>query len=380
MPWREVSIMSQRDEFVRLATQPGANKAELCRRFAISRPTGDKWIARAVAGEQLTDRSRRPHNSPRRSAASLEAAIVQLRAQHPAWGARTLHAVLRNQGLSVPSVSTVHAILKRHALIDPAQSIKHQAYVRFEHEQPNDLWQMDFKGHFPMRSGARCHPLTVLDDHSRYNLCLRALGNELGDSVQACLTETFRRYGLPRRMLMDNGAPWGDSGAHPYTPLTVWLMRLDILVSHSRPYHPQTMGKDERFHRTLKEELIVWHNVDGLAHAQALFDPWRELYNCIRPHQSLDMQPPATRYRMSTRAFPERLAQPEYPANVATRIVQQHGRVSYRGHEYRVPKAFRGQRVALRHNPDDDGIVEVFFFRQRIALLDLHDQSSSLKV
>jgi transposase InsO family protein len=175
MPWKEVSIVSQREEFVILAMQPGANKAELCRRFQISRPTADKWLARARAGEKLEDRSRRPKRSPKRSARSVEAPIVQLRQLQPAWGARTLHGVLRSQGHSVPSVSTVHAILKRNGLIDPAESAKHQAYVRFEHAQPNDLWQMDFKGHFAMRSGGRCHPLTVLDDHSRYNLCLRAL-------------------------------------------------------------------------------------------------------------------------------------------------------------------------------------------------------------
>jgi transposase InsO family protein len=380
MPWKEVSIVSQREEFVILAMQPGANKAELCRRFRISRPTADKWLARARAGEKLEDRSRRPKRSPKRSARSVEAPIVQLRQLQPAWGARTLHGVLRSQGHSVPSVSTVHAILKRNGLIDPAESAKHQAYVRFEHAQPNDLWQMDFKGHFAMRSGGRCHPLTVLDDHSRYNLCLRALDNERGQSVQECLTHTFRRYGLPWCMLMDNGAPWGNSHDQPYTPLTVWLMRLGVVVSHSRPYHPQTMGKDERFHRTLNAELIARHSFEDLAHTQSLFDPWREIYNCQRPHQALGMQAPATRYRMSTRTFPERLPQPEYSSDVQTRIVQQRGELSYRGHDYRVPKAFRGQRVALRPNHEHDGIIDVLFFRQCIAQLNLHDQSSSLNV
>lgn len=272
----------------------------------------------------------------------------------------------------MPCVSTVHAILKRNGLIEPAESSKHQAFVRFEHPQPNALWQMDFKGHFPMRSGGRCHPLTVLDDHSRYNLCLQALDNERASSVQQCLMRIFARYGLPWRMLMDNGAPWGDRLDHPYTPLTVWLMRLGILVSHSRPYHPQTMGKDERFHRTLNNELITRHCFVDLAHAQALFDPWRELYNCRRPHQALGMQPPATRYRMSTRAFPQRLPEPEYPAGLPTRIVQQQGKLSYAGHDYRVPKAFRGQRVALLHNEEHDGILDVLFFRQCIAQLNLH--------
>ena len=153
MPWREVSSMSQREEFVRLAMQPAANKAELCRRFNISRPTGDKWIARARRAEALEDRSRRPKRSPRRCAPAVEAAIVQLRQQHPAWGPRTLHSVLSSDGVDIPGVSTVHAILKRNGLIDPLESTKHRAFVRFEHAQPNDLWQMDFKGHFAIHSG-----------------------------------------------------------------------------------------------------------------------------------------------------------------------------------------------------------------------------------
>ena len=374
MPWKEVSIMSAREEFVRLATQPGANKSELCRRFGISRPTGDKWIARAQRGEALEDRSRRPQRSPERCAPAIEQPIVKLRQEQPAWGARKLHSVLHSEGVSVPSVSTVHAILERNGLIAPEESAKRQAFVRFEHAQPNDLWQMDFKGHFAMSAGGRCHPLTVLDDHSRYSLCLQALDNERGSSVQACLTQTFRRYGLPWRMMTDNGPPWGDSFDHPYTPLTVWLMRLEIIVIHSRSYHPQTMGKDERFHRTLNDELITRYSFVDLSQVQAYFDPWRGVYNCRRPHQSLGMKTPATRYRMSERAFPERLPEPHYPQGLEIRTVQQHGRLSYHGREYRVPQAFRGQRVALRPSDEHDGIVDVLFFKQSIAQLNLHDR------
>ena len=146
-------------------------------------------------------------------------------------------------------------------------------------------------------------------------------------------------------------------------------MRLQIIVIHSRAYHPQTMGKDERFHRTLNEELISRYSFADVLEAQAHFDPWRSVYNCRRPHQSLGMKTPASRYRMSERAFPERL-----PEGLHIRTVQQHGRVSYHAREYRVPQAFRGQRVALRPSDEYDGIVDVLFFNQRIAQLNLHDQ------
>ena len=121
--------------------------------------------------------------------------------------------------LSIPAASTIHAILRHHGRIDPAQAVKHQPWQRFEHEAPNQLWQMDFKGHFTLGNGQRCHPLTVLDDHSRFALGLEACHNQRGEKVEARLVRIFRRDGLPERLLVDNGSPWGDDWEHPYTPL-----------------------------------------------------------------------------------------------------------------------------------------------------------------
>ena len=148
---------------------------------------------------------------------------------------------------------------------------------------------MDFKGHFPTAT-ARCHALTVLDDHSRFNLALRACANEQTATVQRALRDTFRRYGLPEQLRLDNGAPWGSDARHRLTPLTVWLTRLGINVIHSRRYHPQTLGKDERFHRTLNDELIKRHRFTDLAHCQHHFDRYRDVSNLERPHESLHME------------------------------------------------------------------------------------------
>lgn len=374
MPWREVSIMSAREEFVMLAMQPGANKAELCRRFGISRPTGDKWIERyrTQGRAGLADRSRQPLHSPLRTSARLEEAIVAARQAHPAWGARTLKAWMRTQGHpGLPAHSTFQAIFRRNGLIDPAASLKRQPFLRFEQPHPNALWQMDFKGHFALADGGRCHPLTVLDDHSRFNLCLKACANEQHGTVQAALSDTFRYYGLPDSMIMDNGAPWGDSAEHPFTRLGVWLIRLGIWISHSRPYHPQTLGKDERLHRTLDVELLRRERFDDLSHAQRRFDAWRDLYNLERPHQALQLTPPISRYRPSPRTFPEPLSPVEYLPGDIVRKIQDHGQLHYRGRIFRVGKAFRGQPVALRPTPDQDATMDVFFCHQRIAQLDL---------
>ena len=146
----------------------------------------------------------------------------------------------------MPSASTITAILKRKQMIDAAEATKHQAFLRFEHEAPNDLWQMDFKGDFAV-GRRRCYPLTMLDDHSRFALAVLACPQITTEIARPLLTTVFRRYGLPRRITCDNGPPWGSSNSK-YTKLGVWLLRLGIAVSHSRPHHPQTQGKDERFH------------------------------------------------------------------------------------------------------------------------------------
>jgi transposase InsO family protein len=371
MPWQEVSTMSLRQEFVAQAMQQGANVRELCRRFGVSPKTGYKWLGRFAArgASGLCDESRRPRHSPTRTANAVEQAIVELRDRHPGWGARKLCRRLHDVGWrQVPAPSTVQAILVRHGRIEPAESAKHTAWQRFEHALPNALWQMDFKGHFAIAAG-RCHPLTVLDDHSRYNLCLQACADEQGHTVQSHLTHSFRRYGLPLRLLIDNGPPWGDSSDNPYTPLGAWLIRLGIRLCHSRPYHPQTLGKDERFHRTLKAEVLREAFAD-LPSVQRRFDRWRMIYNFERPHEALGMQTPARRYTPSTRSFPETLPPIEYAPGDIVRQVQRPGFLSYRSRRFRISKAFVGYPVALRPTTVD-GVLDIFFCHQKISQIDL---------
>lgn len=377
MPWAEVSTMSLRYEFVRLSLTAGANMAQLCRRFHVSRKTGYKWRERFLSGGHpaLVDRSRRPQHSPRRTAAPLQRAVVKLR-RHRQWGGRKIYHRLRALGHEpVPAPSTISGILKRQGLIDPSESFKHQPLQRFERAHPNELWQMDFKGHFAIGSG-RCHPLTVLDDHSRYSMALRACDNERGTTVQQELTHAFGRYGLPEQMLMDNGSPWGADAEHVLTPLTVWLIRLGIRVAHIRPYHPQTQGKDERFHRTLDVEVIQRRWFRDLAHCQRHFDAWRDIYNLERPHESLHMQVPAQRYRPSVRAFPEHLPSIEYGPGDQVRKVQDQGKLSFQGHWFRISKALRGYPVALRPVTRTCSQWQVFFCHQRVATIDLRNPTA----
>lgn len=373
MPWKEESIMSLRREFVELASQSRVNISQLCRRFQISREIGYKWLKRyreeGVPG--LADRSRRPEHSPRRTKAAVEQVVLSVRDRYNGYGARKIRRLLLDQGQShVPTASTVQAILGRNGRIDPAESVKHQPWQRFEYEAPNQLWQMDFKGHFPLGNGQRCHPLTVLDDHSRYGLCLRACRDERGPTVQDGLRDCFRRYGLPERMLMDNGSPWGHDADHPYTLLTVWLLRLGIGVSHGRPYHPQTQGKAERFHRTVQGELLQGRSYWDHEQAQTGFNQWLEIYNFERPHQALSLAVPARRYQISPKPFPEVLPAIEYGPEDRVRKVQDQGWVCFHGREFRLSQAFRGYPVALRPTRTD-GLWEVYFCSHKIAHFDL---------
>ena len=377
MPWQEVSVMDRRREFVLLAQGEGVNRRELCRRFGISAETGYKWLGRWMAGERdLSDRSRRPRVSPGRTAAAIEAEILAVRDAHPAWGARKIARCLEWAGHVPPAPSTVHAILVRHGRIQPPPGAPFQAGLRFEKAAPNLLWQMDFKGHRPLGRGGRCHPLTIIDDHSRYLVCLAACGDERGETVQGHLTATFRRYGLPEAFFVDNGGPWGDSAGQCWTRLAVWLLKLGVAVLHSRPYHPQSRGKSERFHRTLEAEVFAVRRFRDLAEAQRGFDAWWTVYNLERPHEALGQQVPASRYRPSARAMPDRLPTVEYDDNEIVRTVgTTKDYVSFKSRLWPVPRAFRGERVAIRPR-GPDGHYGIFFGAHQIARIDLTDPKS----
>ena len=359
-------MREQREEFVCLARQPGANISELCRRYGISRKTGYKWLGR----EQLEDRSRRPHSSPARTSAEVEAQVLALRARHPRWGGRKIAWVLqRDAGVHI-APSTVTTVLHRHGLISDEASAAATPWKRFEHERPNALWQMDFKGHFATDAG-RCHTLTVLDDHSRYAVVLQALPNERRESVQPVLQATFERYGLPERINTDNGAPWGTGCQGVVSKLGVWLIRLGVRLSYSSPAHPQTNGKDERFHRTLDAEVLLQPHWRDMAAVQQQLTPWRQLYNHYRPHEALQMQTPASRYRVSPRPMPRTLAPVEYGPDDIVRRVYQGGWISLFGRDVRLGKALVGQPVALRPRRDEDGVFDVYFCYQKLDTIEL---------
>lgn len=372
MPWKESDTMSLRIEFVLFAQQPGSNIRALCRRYQISPRTAYKWLRRyrEEGVEGLRDRSRRPRHSPRSSAAATVQSVLALR-EETGWGGRKIARVMRTEGYEdIPHPNTITDILRRAGKLEAGVSQTHSPYQRFEYEQPNELWQMDFKGHFALVDG-RCHPLTVLDDHSRFCVGLEACGDEQGATVQERLRGIFRQYGLPKAILCDNGGPWGSGYPQlELSQLAVWLIRLGIQPLHGRPAHPQTQGKEERFHRTLKTELLLGRSFVNLADCQQHFDPWRERYNTRRPHEALHLDTPIQHYRPSQRLFPESLPPVEYNSGEWVRKVQKSGEVYYHNKPYRVGKGLVGQRVALRLT-EQAGILDVYFCTCRVRRIDV---------
>lgn len=370
VPWSTKTLEQSRLEAVGLALAPGANRTLIARRFKVSRKTLYNWMAIHLSGVELSNRSCRPLSSPRRSSSEMELAVAAVRQEHP-WGGRKIARVLeRDFGMKV-SPSTVTEILRRQGLLCGSRAGEPRSWQRFERQAPNELWQMDYKGHFGMLSSARCHPFACVDDHSRFNLSLAACANEQTPTVQACLTAAFRTYGMPLAILCDNGGCWGTTFGPELTPLAIWLSRLDIELIHGRPYHPQTQGKLERFNETLKLEALSGRSFRDLPDCQRAFDRFRHEYNHIRPHEALGLSTPMSVYAPSPRSFPEgALPDLQYPEGYAVRKVQSGGIVHFQGREHRVGKGLQGCTVGIRPL-DADGRYEVRYGRTRLAMLEL---------
>ncbi len=373
MSWKKCDPMSERMEFVRLADGDGGNFSALCERFGVSRKTGYKWLKRwrEEGQEGLEDRSRRPQDSPNRTEDVIERMVLEIRSEHPAWGGRKIRKRLEKLGVaSPPAASTITAILHRHHQISKEESSKHRAFGSFERAEPNELWQVDFKGEFKLSNKKLCYPLTVLDDHSRYSLAVFACGNQQRETVQNHFRDVFSRYGLPHAIYVDNGNPWSN-GHHEmrHTRFSAWLMRHDVGVIFGRPYHPQGRGKLERFHRTLKLEALQGQQFDTFHQVQSRFDPWREMYNHERPHEALELSTPSERYRISTRSFHERTEPYQYSDRFEVRKTNRYGQLNYHGNVYRVSEAFIDQPIGLSATTTD-GVWDLWYCRFRIAQLD----------
>ena len=372
MPWRTMDVQQQRVEFVTAAKRCSQPFRSLCREFGISRPTGYLWLRRyEQQGLQgIVERSRRPLVSPHRTAKELEQRVVEVRQCYPDWGARKLRVVLERDGI-VLARNTVHRILLRYGLIRYCDQHA-PALQRFEREQPNELWQMDFKGPkgWPQTAG----PLSVLDDHSRYVLVLAANGSTNGRPVQEQLENAFQNCGVPEAMLMDHGVPWWNpQSPSGRTKLSLWLMQQGIRLCWSRVRHPQTQGKIERFHGSLQRALCR----RGMPQEdlQSWLDAYRWEHNHVRPHEALHMRTPASVWRPSERRYDPRPPRWEYPSGSWVLKVDPQGKVEVKGWKWKISKALVGEWVRL---VAIDHRVLVYYCATLFREIDLHLQCSTI--
>lgn len=370
MPWKTMDVEEQKVRFVVAASRREKSLTGLCEEFGISRPTGYLWWKRyeeaGLVG--ITERSRRPKQSPRRTAVEMEQRVVQLRQRYPDWGARKLQVLLARQQVELTR-STIHRILLRQGLVyDPERH--RQAPGRFQRGAPNELWQMDFKS--PKGWNAAVGPLSVLDDCSRYLLVLQAVWTNHGALVREQLESAFTTCGVPHAILMDHGIPWwSEQAPSGVTRLTVWLMKQGIRLHWSGFRHPQTQGKVERFHGALERALRL--RTVPRHQPQAWLDEFRWEHNHVRPHEALGMQTPASVWHKSQRFYDPHPPRWEYPAGAKVLKVGSQGTLDAYGIRWKIAKALAREWVHLDRLGER---VLVYYCRTLIRELDLRRRTS----
>lgn len=345
MPWKDKTVEKLREEFIE-AAKTAKNFSSLCREFGISRRTGYKWVARSKETSCVSDRSHAPHSVPGRTPSEIESVILQVRSENPEWGAKTILKVMENNGhTGLPCARNVNNILQRYGCISETESQKRKAFVRFQRENCNELWQADFKGDFALLDGSRCFPFDVIDDCSRF--CLGIDAKSRAGGVIASFETIFKEYGLPKAILTDNGGAFAAYGGG-HTRFERWLMDLDVIPLHGRPLHPQTQGKIERFHRTMKNELLKRTAFLDLSDADRRLKEWRVKYNEVRPHEAINMYCPADVYIPSERKYPSSIEDYKYSGLYRILKVNYKGYLRFDGKEFYLSEAMVGAELEMR--------------------------------
>jgi transposase InsO family protein len=282
----------------------GAPVSEVAVRYGVSRQSVYSWRHRYAAGgiDGLRDASKRPRTSPSRLPAEVEALVCELRRAHPRWGARRIAFEVAQRGMSrVPSRATVHRVLERNGMVVPQAQRHKRKYKRWQRETPMALWQLDLVGGIYLADGRECKMLSGIDDHSRFVVCATVLAVPSGKAVADAFTTAMKTYGVPSEVLTDNGKQFTGRFTKP-RPAEVLFERVcrehGITAKLTGPYSPTTTGKVERWHRTLRRELLDESGpFADLPSAQAAVTAWVHAYNHARPHQALDMGTPASLFR-----------------------------------------------------------------------------------
>jgi putative transposase len=358
--------MDERLRFVARLLE-GDKMAMLCREFGISRKTGYKLYRRYrdIGLEGLTDRSRRPYRQANKLPFQIESRILQLRKEHPSWGAPKIREKLRRLelGVQTPAISTVHAVLDRHGLVTRRRRRRHKAQGTplSWPRQPNELWCADFKGEFMLADHRYCYPLTITDFASRYLLACEGLASTREHTAFTVFEHAFKEFGLPGAIRTDNGIPFSCPHAlFGLSRLSVWWLRLGIDLERIKPGHPQQNGRHERMHLTLKKEATR-PAAANLLQQQARFDDFIDDYNRERPHQALGMRYPAEIYAPSARPY-RGLEDLDYPFHDHSHVVTRCGRICFENRKINLSTVFAGQTVGVKQVADQVWLVSFMHY------------------
>lgn len=365
MPWQKVEPMNEKVQFVSDYLSNYFPFTELCDRYGISRKTGYKWIDRYnhSGPEALLDQSRRPHHSPNKTPDVIQQELLSLRSRHPFWGPKKLIWRIKRDhpDWHLPARSTASLILKRNGCVK-----KRRKSMKRHHPgksfglvtAPNDTWALDFKGHFKTKDGIYCYPLTLTDQYSRYLLACDGLFSTKHPPVKQILKRTFEIYGLPTRIRSDNGGPFASISLGRLSRLSIWWIRLGVMPELIELGHPEQNGIHERMHRTLKQETVI-PPAKNLKEQQERFNHFRNEFNYERPHEGIDMQPPADVYKPSFSPMPKKLPQIEYPDHFEIRLVSKNSGIKWKKKRVLVSHLLAGEYVGLEEV--DYGLWNVYF-------------------
>ena len=361
MPWKECKPMDERLKFVARLLE-GEKMSALCREFGISRPTGYKIFNRYknLGLEGLEDRSRRPYRHANKLPFQIERTIVQIKREHPTWGAPKIREKLIREFpmIKPPAKSTVHAVLDRNGLVKRRKRRRYRAEGTplSDAQAHNGLWCADYKGEFMLGNRKYCYPLTITDYRSRYLLACEGLESTKSPFAFNVFERVFKEFGLPGAIRTDNGVPFASPNAlFGLSRLSIWWLRLGINIERIKPGHPEQNGRHERMHLTLKKEATKPASFNFLQQ-QVRFDNFIDIYNNERPHQALGGKYPGDLYTPSARTYraPE---EPEYPYHDRAMKVTKCGRLCIGQRKVNLSTVFAGQTVGVREVADKIWLV-----------------------
>ena len=378
MPWKETNKMEQKELFIEEMLKNNKPFKHLCAQFGISEKTGYKWKNRfyEMGKAGLEEESRNPSHSNQIDG-DTAAELIRIKNAHSAWGPKKIRVIYAKAypNKAVPSLSSVKRILKKAGLVEkrkirkPASSDCPRLQQQIQASEPNDVWCIDFKGWWKS-DGEICEPFTVRDKFSRKILCTQLMTSKTSEAVRAVMTSLFRKYGLPKAIHSDNGAPFAaPNGLLNLTSLSAWWITLGIMPDRSLKGFPGQNGSLERMHADIAGEIEG--NVPGGRKAnQAVLDAWVKEYNSIRPNEAIGMKTPDELYTVSNRKYIGDYDEIDYPIGFQVRKVTKSGEIIFNSIRVTIGYALRGLQVGLKPSAEEN-TFDVFLADFLLGTLDM---------